>query len=158
MIVKWEPKWYELDQAVVVGDVDVFYLSENNSCFANGFMSDNDCEVEAEILGISHSELGAIKGIITLGLDYSIYLCDGNEIIINAEEYPGDIKNSTYVINEWSFDVQIRIIKKTGLSSKGRARIEGSKMRTLHEIETCRQECIKKYKALLNLTEAGWDR
>lgn len=66
-------------------------------------MGNDDCEVKAEILKITHPELGAIKGIITIGLDYSIYLSDGNVIIVNAEETPGKIYDSRYVISGWSF-------------------------------------------------------
>ncbi len=43
VIVKWKPRWYELDQSIVVGDVDLFYLSKDNLYFANGFAADNDC-------------------------------------------------------------------------------------------------------------------
>ncbi len=93
VIVKWIPQWYELDRSIVV---------------------------KAKILSINHLELGDIKGIITIGLDYSIYLSDGSIIIVNAEESPGDIENSKHVVREWEFDVQINIIEKTGLSSKER--------------------------------------
>lgn len=48
MIVEWIPSWYELDQCIVVGDVDLFYLS-NENCFADDFNRDAD-EVRAEIL------------------------------------------------------------------------------------------------------------
>lgn len=153
MIVKWKPQWYELDQSIVVGDVDLFYLSKNNLYFANGFAENNDCEVKAEILNINHLVLGNIKGIITIGLDYSIYLNDGNTIIVNAEESPGDIENSKYIVKEWDFDVEINIIEKTGLSSKERL-----KMLDSNEKKALRQERIKRYKALLDLSEADWDR
>lgn len=153
MIVRWKPQWYELDQSIVVGDVDLFYLSKDMLYFANDFADANDCEVKAKILSINHLELGDIKGIITIGLDYSIYLSDGNILIVNAEESPGDIENSKYFIREWDFDVQISIIEKTGLSSKERL-----KMLDSVEEKVLRQERIKRYKALLELTEADWDR
>ena len=130
MIVKWKPAWYELDQSIVVGDIDLFYLSRDYLYFWTDLLWDHDCEVKAEILSISHSELGDIKGIITIGLDYSIYLSNGSEIIVNAEESPGDIVNSECVVREWDFDVQIRIIEKTGLSCKDRL-----KMLTPNEIK-----------------------
>ena len=152
VIVKWKPRWYELDQSIVVGDVDLFYLSKDNLYFANGFAADNDCEVKAKILNINHLELGDIKGIITIGLDYSIYLSDGNIIIVNAEESPGDIENSKHVVREWEFDVQINIIEKTGLSSKERLEMLSTNKRKEYQ-----QECIKRYKLLLDLTKADWD-
>ena len=113
MIVKWKPAWYELDQSIVVGDIDLFYLSGDYLYFWNDLIRDNDCEVKAEILSISHSELGDIKGIITIGLDYSIYLSNGSEIIVNAEESPGDIVNSECVVREWDFESQMKPPRRT---------------------------------------------
>lgn len=73
MNIKWEPYWYELDQSIVIGDIDLFYLTKDNCYFSYGLSSENyECEVKAEILKITHPELGDIKGIITIGLDYSI--------------------------------------------------------------------------------------
>lgn len=87
-----------------------------------------------------------------MGLDYSIYLGDGNLIIVNAEESPGDFESSEYIVNEWRFDVHINIIEKTGLTS-----IERLKMFSPTEMKAREQECIRRYKALLDLTEADWD-
>lgn len=153
MVVKWKPEWYELDQTIVVGDIDYFYLSEDNRTFANGFAGDGDCEVKAEILGISHLELGEVKGIITIGLDYTIYLDDRREIIVNAEEAPGEVENDKCRVKSWDFDVRLRVIEKTGLSS-----IERVKLRSPDELKTCRRERVNRYKALLNLMEADWER
>ena len=144
MIVKWEPYWYELDQCIVVGDIDFFYLRKDNLYFANGLNSESyEREVKAEILKITHPELGDIRGIITIGLDYSIYLSDGTVIIVNAEENPGEIYDSHDVVSEWCFDVQIRIIEKTELPAMER------KERW--------QEHVRKYKVLLGLSEADWE-
>lgn len=158
MIVKWTPAWYELDQSIVVGDIDLFYLSKDRCYFYNGFMGNNDCEIKAEILSIRHPELGDVKGIIAIGLCYSIYLSDGNEIIVEAEEYPGYIEGCKYAVKEvkeWDFDVQIRIIEETDLTSEKRAEIL-----TPNEKKHIAQERIKRYKYLLDLTETvqNWDR
>lgn len=154
MIVKWEPGWYELDQSVVVGDVDWFYLSNDCLYFADALLSPekHDCEVRAEILKITHPELGDIRGIITIGLDYSIYLSDGNTLIVNAEESPGQIYDSQYIVSEWSFNVQINIIEKTGLTATERFKMLGH-----NEMKIKEQERIRRYKALLGLSEADWD-
>ena len=71
MTVKWEADWYELDQCIVVGDIDLFYLTKDNLYFENGLSSSGkyEYEVKAEILKITHPELGEIRGIITIGLD-----------------------------------------------------------------------------------------
>lgn len=150
MIVKWEPDWYELDQSIVVGDTDLFYLSKDNLYFARGLLSlgNYDCEVKAKIWKITHPELGAIRGIITIGLDYSIYLNDGSVLIVNAEESPGKIYDSQYVVSEWGFDVQLNIIERMN---------EKYKMLRPNEMRAQRQERIRRYKALLGLSEADWD-
>jgi len=155
MTVKWNAAWYELDQSIVVGDIDLFYLSKDKCYFCNGFRGNYDCEIKAEILSIRHPELGDVKGIIAIGFCYSIYLNDGNEIIVEAEEYPGYIEGCKYPVKEvkeWDFDVQIRIIEETGLTSAKRGQIL-----TPDEAEMCRRERINRYKYLLDLTEAVWE-
>lgn len=154
MNVKWEPDWYELDQCIVVGDVDLFYLTKDNLYFENGLSSSGkyEYEVKAEILKITHPELGEIRGIITIGLDYSIYLSDGTVIIVNAEENPGEIFNSQYAVSGWSFEVQIHIIEKTGLTA-----IERKRMYNHNEQKKLWQEHIKRYKALLGLSKVDWE-
>lgn len=71
MNVEWIPKWYELDQCIVVEDVDLFYLNDEKSLVDN--LNRDAYEVRAEILSINHKKLGKIKGILTIGLDYTIY-------------------------------------------------------------------------------------
>lgn len=157
MIVKWEPEWYALDQCIVVGDIDFFYLTKDNLHFFGGLLSSRssscDEEIRAKILKITHPELGAVKGIITIGFDYFIYLCNGDVIIVNAEENPGEIYDSEYAIREWSFDVQIHMIEKTGLTASERSNILNHNQK-----KSIKQERIRKYKTLLGLSEADWDR
>ena len=76
------------DQPIVAGDIDYFYLTSDLLSFSNGFVSKDDCEIKGTILQITHPELGELKGIITMGLDYYLYLADGTELIVNAEESP----------------------------------------------------------------------
>ena len=157
MNIKWEPYWYELDQSIVIGDIDLFYLTKDNCYFSYGLSSENyECEVKAEILKITHPELGDIKGIITIGLDYSIYLSDGNVIIVNAEENPGKIYNSQYVVNGWNFDVQINIIEKT-VRTVTEINNEQETL-SVNEQKAQRQERIKRYKNLLGISKADWDK
>lgn len=152
MIVKWEPEWYALDQSIVVGDIDFFYLTKDNQSFCSDLLGENDCEVKAEIVSIKHLELGNIKGIVVVGLDYFVYLCDGQEIVVNAEEYPGEIVNSERVVKDWSCEVQINIFERTGLSS-----MERSDMMNGPETRAWKKERFERYKTLLNLTQADWD-
>ncbi len=158
MIVKWKPGWYELDQSLVVGDTDLFYLSKDNLYFASGLLSSGsyDHEVKAKILKITHPELGAIRGIITIGLDYSIYLNDGETILVNAEESPGKIYDPKYIVSEWEFDVHLNIIEKSGLTAMER-NYEKYKILSQNEREAQRRERIRRYKVLLGLSAADWD-
>lgn len=152
MVVRWVPQWYELDQTIVAGDIDWFYLSKDNLYFASALSGNDDCEVKAKIVKITHPQLGDIRGIITIGLDYSIYLSDGNIIVVNAEETPGRFENSEYIVNEWDFEVQVDMIEKTGLTFAERL-----KMLSPDEIKAESQKRIRGYKALLDLSEADWD-
>lgn len=152
MVVRWIPRWYELDQTIVAGDIDWFYLSKDSLYFASALSGNADCEVKAKIVKITHPQLGDIRGIITIGLDYSIYLSDGNIIVVNAEETPGRFESSEYIVSEWDFEVQIDMIEKTGLTSAERL-----KMLSPDEIKAERQKRIRGYKALLDLSEADWD-
>ena len=150
MIVEWISSWYELDQCIVVGDVDLFYLS-NENCFADDFNRDAD-EVRAEILTINHKQLGRIKGIITIGLDYTIYLEDGRVLSVNAEEDPGKIYNDSINIEEWRFDVEVNIVERTGITLGERVQMMSSTERkALHN------QLIEKYKRLLDISYAEWD-
>ena len=150
MIVEWIPSWYELDQCIVAGDVDLFYLS-NENCFVDDFNRDAD-EVRAEILTINHKQLGRIKGIITIGLDYTIYLWDGRVLNVNAEEDPGKIYNDSINIEVWKFDVEVNIVERTGFTLGERVQIM-----TPTERKALHNQLIEKYKRLLDISYAEWD-
>lgn len=150
MIVEWTPKWYELDQCIVAGDEDLFYLS-NENCFADYF-NRAAYEVRAEILTINHKQLGRIKGIITIGLDYTIYLWDGRVLSVNAEEEPGKIYNDSINIEEWKFDVEVRVVERTGFTLGERVQ-----MMTPTEKKSLHNQLIEKYKGLLDISYAEWD-
>lgn len=100
MTVKWEPYWYELDQSVVVGDIDLFYLSKDGLSLMNGAVRKDDREVGARIERITHPELGEVRGIITIGLDYTIYLSDGTALLVDAEESPGKLYDPPSAVKE----------------------------------------------------------
>lgn len=147
MIVEWIPMWYELDQCIVVGDVDLFYLTNENR-FADDFAKDA-YEVRAEIISINHTLLGRIKGIITIGLDYTIYLWDGKVLCVNAEENPGKIENDAFNIMEWKFEVNIKVVEKTGFTLGERIEMmKPSERKSLHN------QLLEKYKRLLGISYA----
>jgi hypothetical protein len=154
MIVDWEPYWYELDQTIVVGDIDYFYLDEKDAIFSNGFVSSEDKEVRAEIIKITHTTLGMVRGILTIGLDYKVFLNNGRVIEVNAEESPGDVYNENIIINDWLFKVDIKILEVTGLSSQQRLAITDN-----HERKRIFERQAK-YKHLLGIDDikGGWGR
>lgn len=152
MDLKWKANWYELDQAIVVGDIDYFYLTKDNNFFASALDSLNSLRVvKAKIQKITHPELGDVKGIITFGLDYNIYLTDGNVITVEAEERPGTIEysTSTYIVNQWIFDVQIDLIDESQITKEEYINAVKANKQSLTEIK-------KKYKELLGLNEVSW--
>ena len=145
MILKWTAAWYELDQTIIVGDKDWFYLpnDENNHSFFNElYQSNSFIRQKLEIEKISHPVLGDISGIVAIGLDYTIYLTDGTVLEINAEEQPGQIYNSSLIIDDWTFDVKVRVLD------------EADDMPEDHTLK----DAIRRYKALLGLTDASWAR
>ena len=143
MILKWTAAWYELDQTIIVGDKDWFYLpsNENNHSFFNElYQSNSFIRKKLEIIRISHPVLGDVRGIVAIGLDYTIYLTDGTVLEINAEEQPGQIYNSSLIIDDWTFDVEVSILDDAD---------DIPEDRTL-------KDAIRRYKGLLGITDASW--
>ena len=93
-----------------------------------------------------------IKGIITIGLDYTIYLEDGRVLSVNAEEDPGKIYNELINIEEWRFDVEVNIVERTGITLGERVQ-----MMTSTERKALHNQLIEKYKRLLDISYAEWD-
>ena len=97
-------------------------------------------EDDNNFTAFTHPVLGNVKGIVTIGLDYTIYLTDGTMLEVNAEENPGQIYNSSLAIDDWTFDVEVRILDEA---------YDIPEDRTL-------QDSARRYKALLGLTDASW--
>lgn len=143
MILKWTAAWYELDQTIIVGDKDWFYLpsDENNHSFFKELYDGNSfIRKKLAIEKITHPVLGDVRGIVAIGLDYTIFLTDGTVLEVNAEEQPGQIYNSSLVIDDWTFDVEVRVLDEAD---------DMPKDQTL-------KDAIRRYKALLGLTDASW--
>ena len=151
MKITWSPLWYALDQPIVAGDIDYFYLTSDLLSFSNGFVSKDDCEIKGTILQITHPELGELKGIITMGLDYYLYLADGTELIVNAEESPGDLYDQQYQISDWCFFVNVHCLENTGRSSSN-----PSVKVPNQERKAYRRKLVEKYQALLGVTNPDW--
>ena len=115
LTVIWQAAWHELDQPIKLGLKDIFILTENAGVlrFCTGFASEKEVkEIEGEILKIDHKTLGEISEIDTSGLTYQIKLISGKEIVVEAEETPGEIENDypQFDNDNWRFEVIIRPI------------------------------------------------
>ena len=150
--LKWTPDWYELDWNIIVGDTDLFTV--NGGSFLNGYMREEEAAeaVRLKILSITHPVLGDVKGIVAIGLDYTVYLGDGRVLTVNAEEDPGHIYDSSLVIDDWTCEVKAAVLE------------EGLRLPVYSddnddaERRTARGETIARYMKLLGLTEAPWDK
>jgi hypothetical protein len=77
------------------------------------------------IVAIRHPELGEIRKIDTRGLDYTITLADGTELLANAEEDPGKIYERTSgnwvesnrVVSDWRIDVDFESLSELSTES-----------------------------------------
>ena len=149
MILKWTAAWYEEDQTVIVGEKGWFSLpKDDNSCFyTGGSFPDREKWQKMEIIRITHSVLGDVKGIVTIGLDYTIYLMNGTILEVNAEEHPGEIYDSPLVINDWTFDVEVKLLDNTEDAES-----------TEHNSRKKRKAFADQCKALLGISEAPWER
>jgi hypothetical protein len=97
----WIPGWYELDQAIEIGQTDEFVFWRDRFhrvrdteqwVFYNTLWHPEDAIVATgSIATIRHDELGDIRKVDTRGLDYTFMLADGAELCVNAEEEPGQI-------------------------------------------------------------------
>ena len=146
-MITWSPVWYELDQTIVAGDIDYYYLAKDGTAFANGEASTRDQEVYAKALKITHSKLGKVLGILTNGLSYRVFLEGGKVIHIDAEENTGQVEHpAACEINEWIFEVELKILEFTGYSSEERITLMTDK-----ELQVCQTAREARYNSLLGL-------
>lgn len=122
----WTPGWYELDQTLVLGERQKFWFFDSplelkelresidfegyDFVFFNQLDSSVNCCIRyAKIVEIFHPQLGYLLKIDTEGLDYIFYPVDGEELIVNAEENPGEVSNEdgTEMINDWTVYVKL---------------------------------------------------
>ena len=97
--VAWVPGWYELDPQLAVGLEAEFAFWRHvpeHLCGLEEFVlynylrhPEDELFASGKITAIRHPELGEIRKVDTCGLDYTITLADGTEIVVNAEEDPG---------------------------------------------------------------------
>ncbi len=147
MILKWTAAWYELDKTIVVGDKAWFLLpsdEKKHSFFNDLYQSNSFIRKRLEIMRITHPVHGDVNGIVTIGLDYTFYLADGTVLEVNAEEHPGQIYDSSVMIDDWTFDVEVNVVDEADLQE--------------HDKNESLKDAVSRYKVLLVITEAPWER
>jgi hypothetical protein len=124
------PGWYELDPPLAVGVSDEFAFwrtvpdhlrGPERLVLYNTLWHPEDAVVaRGTITAIRHPELGAIREVNTRGLDYTITLADGTELLVNAEEDPGKLferagdqwQESSMVVSDWRFLVEFESLSE----------------------------------------------
>lgn len=125
----YTPSWYEMDQPLILGKKDKFYISKDKKSFSNEFASYDDVEIEGIITKIYHPEPGEFKELNTKGLVYRFYKIDGSLIKVEAEETPWHIEYPPghKDITNWDFEVELSDYIETGYSSKKRLEEKSNK-------------------------------
>lgn len=115
----WTPRWYELDQSLVVGQRQRFWFYINpplerveetfDLVFFNQMTSTANSQIRyARVVDIEHPEFGPLQRVDSDGLDYIFYPVSGNEVVVNAEEDPGAVcDDSELRIKDWSVTVTL---------------------------------------------------
>ena len=128
--VAWVPGWYELDPQLEVGLEDEFAFwravpehlrgPEEFVLYNTLWHPEDGIFASGKISSIRHAELGDIRKVDTRGLDYTISLADGTEIVVNAEEDPGKMfegkpgawVESKRVVSQWRFAVEFESLSE----------------------------------------------
>jgi hypothetical protein len=128
--VAWVPGWYELDPPLEVGQSDEFAFWRvmpdhlrglERLVLYNALWHPEDAVVASgRIVAIRHPELGAVRKVDTRGLDYTLTLADGTELLVNAEEEPGRLyervgdnwTESPRAVSDWRFVVEFESLSE----------------------------------------------
>jgi hypothetical protein len=128
--VAWVPGWYELDPMLEIGLGGEFAFWRNVPDHLSGreqlvlyntlWHPEDALIANGTIVGITHPELGDIRKVDTRGLDYTIALADGGELLVNAEEEPGRMYErgkdgwiaAKRVISDWRFVVEFESLSE----------------------------------------------
>lgn len=124
--VAWVPAWHELDQSVAVGMAGEHYfwrvvpdgLSVPQALvFYNAVWNPEEMvAASGMITEIRHPEMGALRKVDTIGLDYTFVLANGTELEVNAEEEPGKVSeregNTTSAVDDWGLVVVFRSLSE----------------------------------------------
>lgn len=128
----WCPSWYDLDQALTVGkseellfavdlsdqemaEIGRWHSNQPDAVFFSGLLHDRSWfGLSAEVLELENSVLGPLRFVRSNGLDYTMGLMSGTEIVVNCEELPGaiwdeksDSWQETTQSNDWTIVARI---------------------------------------------------
>lgn len=109
----WTPSWYEMDQSLVVGLRSKFWFFQDNPSMDEDesvdfvFFNQLDSAANSEIRfacidEIHHEVLGPLSRIDTDGLDYIFTTVDGEDIVVDAEEDPGNTYEGEFEVEDWT--------------------------------------------------------
>ncbi len=119
----WMPSWYGMDQSLAVGVEDRFYFYADHSSiksdeevdlmFLNQTNAEDDGQLRmAHVIEIYHKTLGSLARIDTNGLDYVFTTVDGTDVLVNAEEEPGNTYDTGLKVEDWSVVVSLTNVSK----------------------------------------------
>ena len=116
----WVPGWYELDQTLVLGENQKLWFFQTppedivtdettpDFIFFNQLDSTTNCQVRsARVIEMVHPQIGPLARIDTDGCDYLFFPIDGEEIVVNAEEEPGQVYDENIKIDQWMVHVTL---------------------------------------------------
>ena len=114
MLVRWQPAWHALDQSLCVDVRRQYWLCpatsdvgpERNTItheFCRGLRTPQSAVcLWGTIVAIEHPQLGTLTAVETKGLDYRFVLADRRELLVNAEETPGQCSTPGIAVDDWS--------------------------------------------------------
>ncbi len=121
----WVPGWYELDQTLTLGEMQKLWFFQTppeailhegvgigeatpDYVFFNQLDSTTNCQIRfARVTEMIHPQIGPLTRIDTDGCDYLFFPVDGEEIVVNAEENPGQSYDEDLNVSDWAVHVMI---------------------------------------------------
>ena len=112
----WTPIYYGQDQSFAKGIADVIFCVPGNREDYSICYSDEATAIRTIISSISHPEYGEINGVFNDGLDLHIVRSDGTVLVVNGEENPGQIHDSSDMLSGDPFILELRNPVATGVT------------------------------------------
>lgn len=121
----WVPGWYELDQTLTLGQRQKLWFFEDppealqkqhpdaQFVFFNQIDATENCQVcFGQVMRMVHPVLGELMKIDTDGCDYIFFPVDGEEVVVNAEESPGEAYTDGLEIEDWTVRVWLEQVSE----------------------------------------------